>query len=313
MVSLLQTNYKNKELPMNFFNNTSRFAVIAAMTLIATTSLAGLPEGAFKANSTQIASPDIMSFLIKKDPNSQDYYAVLAEYKVSRLASLIQSSRITNWIDRLYAYKIKQVSDLSYELLPLEVTTSGEIQADLSAVASTLTLAKDGSLKGAVISRDRSEVSAPSEIMRFDGTSSGSTWENFIPSKYLGTTLSNGLDYFNDFSYNLVINRDMTAEFYQENIKGEFDIRENIQGLFFTVTPKSSQVKGLNKVAGRIAYFTDIVNQKPKKTNDEILFINPKNARDIGFYYERERCTETKVQCRTPNEVQNEKSPITGQ
>ena len=67
----------------------------------------------------------------------------------------------------------------------------------------------------------------------------------------------------------------MTAEFYQENIKGEFDIRENIQGLFYTMTPKSNNVKGANRVAGRIAYFTDIVNQKPKKTNDEILFINP--------------------------------------
>ncbi len=298
---------------MNFFATRSRIAVIAAMTLISTTSFAGLPEGAFKASSTHISNPDIMSFLIKKDPNSPDYYAVLAEYKVSRLASLVQSSRITNWIDRLYAYKIKQVSDLNYELLPLEVTAAGEIQADTSAVASTLTLAKDGSMKGAVISRDRSEVSSSNEIMQFDGTSSGSTWENFIPSKYLGTTLSNGLDYFNDFTYNLVINSDMTAEFYQASIKGEFEIRENIQGLFFTMTPKNNKVKGLSKVAGRIAYFTDIVNQKPKKTNDEILFINPKNARDIGFYYERERCTETKVKCRTPNEVQTTKSPITGQ
>ena len=155
---------------MNLTKNTSRFAVLATITLIATTSFAGLPEGAFKANSTHIANPDIMSLLIKKDPNSQDYYAVLAEYKVSRLASLIQSSRITNWIDRLYAYKIKQVSDLNYELLPLEVTASGEIQADLSAVASTLTLAKDGSIKGAVISRDRSEVSASNEIMKFSSS-----------------------------------------------------------------------------------------------------------------------------------------------
>ena len=115
---------------MNFIETVSRVTAIAALTFIATTSFAGLPEGAFKANSTHISSPDIMSFLIKKDPNSQDYYAVLAEYKVSRLASFVQSSRITNWIDRLYAYKIKQITNLNYELLPLEVSASGEIQVD---------------------------------------------------------------------------------------------------------------------------------------------------------------------------------------
>ncbi len=297
---------------MNFIKYPSKLIVLAALTLMAATSHATLPEGAFKGNSNMISSPDIMSLLIKKDPNSHDYYAILAEYKVSRLGSFIQSSRITNWIDRIYSYKIVQTSGLNYDLLPLEVTASGDIQANTIVKASTLTLAQDGSLKGAVISRDRSEVSSSNEIMRFDGTSSGSTWENFIPSKYLGTTISNGLDYFNDFSYNLVINADMTADFHQNAIKGQFDIRENIQGLFYTMTPKSNKVKGLNKIAGRIAYFTDIVNQKPKKTNDEILFINPENARDIGFYYEREKCNETKIQCRTPDDVKNATNPLTG-
>ncbi len=300
---------------MNFITNPAKLIILAALTLMAATSHAALPEGAFKGDSNQISgllNSNIMSLLIKKDPNSSDYYAILAEYKISNVASLIQSSRITNWINRIYSYKIVQTSDLNYDLLPLEVTATGDIQANMSVTASTLTLTKEGSLKGAVFSRDRSQVSSKNEIMRFDGTSSGSTWENFIPSKYLGTTLSNGLDYFNDYSYNLVINADMTADFYQNNIKGQFDIRENIQGLFFTMTPRSNAVKGQNKVVGRIAYFTDIVNQKPKKTNDEILFINPNNGSDIGFYYEREKCNETKIQCRTPDDVKNASNPVTG-
>ena len=297
---------------MNFVKTPAKLIVLAALTLMSAISHATLPEGAFKGDSNMISSPDIMSLLIKKDPNSQDYYAIIAEYKVSRLGSFIQSSRITNWIDRIYSYKIVQTSGLKYDLLPLEVTASGDIQANTNGAASTLTLENDGSLKGAIITRNRSQVSSTNEIMRFDGTSSGSTWENYIASKYLGTTLSSGLDYFNDYSYNLVINNDMTADFHQNDIKGQFDIRENIQGLFYTMTPRSNSVRGQNKVVGRIAYFTDIVNQKPKKTNDEILFINPEDARDIGFYYEREKCNDTKIQCRTPDDVKNATNPLTG-
>lgn len=301
---------------MNFIKYPSKLIVLAALTLMSATSHATLPEGAFKGNSSQIGgllNSNIMSLLIKKDPNSSDYYAVLAEYKVSQLASVIQSSRITNWIPRLYAYKIVQTSDLNYDLQPLEVTASGDIKGNTNVPASTLTLSKDGSLKGAVLSRDRSKVSSTNEVMRFDGTSSGSTWENYIPSKYLGTSLSSGLDYFNDYSYNLVINSDMTADFHQNDIKGQFDIRENVQGVFYTMTPRSNNVKGQNKIVGRIAYFTDIVNQKPKKTNDEILFINPDDSRDIGFYYERELCNDTKIKCRTPDDVKNATNPLTGQ
>ncbi len=300
---------------MNFIKNPAKLIVLAALTLMAATSHATLPEGAFKGDSSQIRgllNSNIMSLLIKKDPNSSDYYAILAEYKVSNVASLIQSSRITNWINRIYSYKIVETSKLNYDLLPLEVTAAGDIQANTNVVASTLTLAKEGSLEGAILLRDRSQERFMVEVMRFDGTSSGSTWENYIPSKYLGTTLSNGLDYFNDYSYNLVINADMTADFHQNDIKGQFDVRENIQGLFFTMTPRSNNVKGQNKVVGRIAYFTDIVNQKPKKTNDEILFINPESGSDIGFYYERELCNEAKVQCRTPDDVKNASNPITG-
>jgi hypothetical protein len=33
--------------------------------------------------------------------------------------------------------------------------------------------------------------------------------------------------------------------------------------------------------------FIDIVNWKPFFTTDELLLVNPDDAKDVGFYYER--------------------------
>lgn len=55
----------------------------------------------------------------------------------------------------------------------------------------------------------------------------------------------------------------------------------------FTFKPKGAITKGADKVLSRIAVFVDIVNWKPFFTTDELLLVNPDDAKDVGFYYER--------------------------
>ena len=62
-------------------------------------------------------------------------------------------------------------------------------------------------------------------------------------------------------------------------------IAERAPGIF-VFTPRG-QVTGANQVASRVGVFVDIVNWKPFFTTDELLLINPDDARDLGFYYER--------------------------
>lgn len=273
---------------MNLLKNSAKYIVLAAITAFTSTGFAQLAEGTFIGKSDKQSSftKDHMTLMIKKDqtPGSEDYYAILAEY------DRLLFSSITKWINRMYAYKMVKQSDLIYTMVPLFATSWGDIYANNEVKPSILVLAKANSLEGAILSRSEVTDSAQvAERIKMSDKSAGSTWENFIPGKYLGTQKTSGLDYFAD-KYNMVISQEGVASFdyKKENIKGDFDIHEKVPGVFYTLTPKSKDVKGLNRVQGRIGFFVDIVNQKPKKTNDEFMMINPMQADDVGFYYERE-------------------------
>lgn len=273
---------------MKLMKNSAKYLVAAAITAFTSASFAQLAQGSFIGKSDKQGSitNDRMTLLIKKDqtPGSEDYYAILAEY------DLLVFSKITKWINRMYAYKMVKQSDLIYSMVPLFASSAGDLEIKYDVQPSALVLKKAGSLEGAILSR--SEVQDSTKVVeriKFTDESSGSTWENFIAGKYLGTQKTSGLDYFQD-KYNMEITKDGVARFNyeKENIKGDFQIHERIPGVFYTLTPKSNDVKGLSRVQGRIGFFVDIVNQKPKKTNDEFMMINPLKADDIGFYYERE-------------------------
>ena len=274
---------------MKLMKNSAKYLVAAALTAFTSASFAQLAQGSFSGKNEHQGSitNDHMTLLVKKDltPGSEDYYAVLAEY------DLLAFSKITKWVNRMYAYKIVKQSDLIYAMVPLFATSQGDIVIKDEAGASALILKTPGSLEGAIFSRtDIQDPTKVVEIIKFTDKSAGSTWENFIAGKYLGTQKTSGLDYFKNNTYNMQISNAnvVSFDYEKENIHGDWDLHERIPGVFFTLTPKSKDVKGLNRVQSRIAMFMDIVNQKPKKTNDEFMMINPIQADDVGFYYERE-------------------------
>ena len=73
---------------------------------------------------------------------------------------------------------------------------------------------------------------------------------------------------------------------FSQDIVGKFDAVEKAPGMY-VFTTKGSVAKGADKVVNRIGVFVDIVNWKPFFTTDELLLINPDDAKDVGFYYER--------------------------
>ncbi len=287
---------------MNFFKFSTQVVILAALTSFSTVSQADIRENGYKGLSslTPFYSNHVMSLLIKKDTtaDSKSYYAILSEYDilggtdiVAKLGLSRSRHGITKWINRIYAYKVEEVvANVEYRMLPIFVSPTGEIETREDITASVLKLGEKGTLEGAVISRFDTKSNSVVETIRFDGSDVGSSWEKFIAGKFLGTHKSSGLDYFKN-EYNMEITNDRVVHFNQVNeITGDFNLNEKVPDMLFTMTPKSSasEITGLEHVENRIAFFLDIVNQKPRKTNDEILLINPTNPEDIGFYYERE-------------------------
>lgn len=276
---------------MNLFKNSAKYIVLAAITAFSATSFAQLKEGTFSGKNEHQGSftKDHMTLMVKKDltPGSEDYYAVLAEYDI------LLASSITKWIPRMYAYKIVKQSDVLYAMVPLFVTNQGDLEIKNEVANSALVLKTAGTLEGSIFSRVDMKDGKIVERIKFSDKSAGSTWENFIAGKFLGTQKTSGLDYFQEI-YNMEISYNNVVRFAyeKENIYGDWDLHEKVPGVFFTLTPKSSNVKGISRTQGRVGLFMDIVNQKPKKTNDEFMMINPYNASDVGFYYEREQVKE---------------------
>ena len=256
-----------------------------AVTLLASSAAAAaVPTGSFRGGSPLIGSSDVMAMLIRQDPaDANAGYALLAEY--TRLPYIPGPERIeiTKWVPRMYAYRVEQIDDTRYAVKPLHVV-SGDITVDASYAFGVLTLKKKGSMIGAVLTRFDKGATTPSETVTFDGKVS-STWEAWVPGNYFGTKDSTGGDYLRK-DVNTVLGADKTAQFTQREIVGAFTAAEKAPGMF-GFTPTGAGVTGAEKVSDRIAVFVDIVNWKPFFTTDELLLINPNDAKDLGFYYER--------------------------
>lgn len=258
-------------------------AVLTTLTL-ATSARADVPEGSFGGTSPRLSGPDIMGFLIRKDPaDPRQGYALLAEY--TRLPYIPGPERleITKWIPRMYAYKVEQTGEKTFAMKPIRVSAGGGIEVDGGyANFGTLTLGRRGMLDATLTRYEKGSVMIAETISLRHRISS--TWEAYVPGDYFGTRDSTGGDYTSD-AVNTVLRADKTATFTQEKVQGEFDIAEKAPGIF-VFTPRG-QVIGAEQVAGRIGVFVDIVNWKPFFTTDELLLINPDDAKDLGFYYER--------------------------
>lgn len=261
------------------------FTLLSASVALAS----GLPEGSFKGSSTMIQNRglqnDAMAFLIKKDPNNAGRsYAVLAEYDRLPLTNVTTKTAITKWVNRMYAYQIDQVGELQFQLKPLKVAEDGSIVGNEDVPSSMLLLANKGTLEKAVLVRVDIKTGQQVEAIAMKGRV-GSTWEKMVPGNYFGTSERTGNDYFNKDVNTYVTNEGLVL-FNQKDIQGRFQLVEGAPGLF-SMQSLSEDNQGLERVAGRIAVFIDIVNWKPLFTTDEMLLINPENAEDVGFYYER--------------------------
>lgn len=256
-----------------------------SILLTAPSSAGSLPEGGFKGSSQLIGRPDVMALFIRKDPKSANaYYAVLAEY--DRINGYIVPDRlaITKWVPRMYAYRLVESGERRYSVQPLRVSGTGEIEVDDRRIPDSLSLAKDGTLDGATLVRYRDNSVVVAERIKFKGRIS-STWEEYMPGTFFGTSNSSGGDYFKK-GVNMTLSKDNSADFRQEDIQGAFAVSEKAPGMY-TFRALGTGHLGADKILGRIGVFIDIVNWKPIFTTDELLLINPEQPLDVGFYYER--------------------------
>lgn len=264
--------------------NLLRSALLAS--LLASAAHAGpIPAGSWGGASELISGPDVMALIVRQDPtNPTAGYAILAEY--TRLPYIPGPERleIARWVPRLYVYRVEQLGKDRFAMKPLRVSAAGEIEVDAAAVAGELSLAKAGTLVGAKMTRFEAGQALPAETIAFEGKVS-STWEKWVPGNYFGSKDKTGGDYTHK-RVNTRLEKDLSVDFFQQEIVGKYTAAEKAPGMF-VFTPNGPVAKGADKVAGRIAVFVDIVNWKPFFTTDELLLINPDDAKDVGFYYER--------------------------
>lgn len=256
---------------------------IVLLAVLAVSAQAALPEGSWKGNTPVVKDPNVMTLLLKKDPSRAGIsYAVLAEY--TRLKHIPGPERleITSWIPRMHAFRVEEISPLRYALRPLHVE-NGEIVPDGRYIPAALQLAKDGTLEGATLTRyDRDSVLF-AETITFSGRA-GSTWEAYVPGTFFWAHDTSGGDYFKK-GINTTLSDDHVADFRTADVEGGFQMTEKVPGLW-TLTSKNA-TKGADKITDKIGVFIDIVNWKPLFTTNELLLINPDDARDVGFFYQR--------------------------
>ncbi len=260
--------------------------LMVALTLVSSLSAnAALQEGAWKGKSEKTAGfwdNDVMSLLIRKDPNdSSSYYAVLAEYERWPMIRA-RKAAIVNWVNRIAAYRITQIDPNNYAMKHLTVSAEGKIVTDEAAGADLLTVSSNGP----VIYRYE-KGSSPQKLIETIELKGkvNSTWEPLVVGRYFGSKDSSGADYRHD-EYNMEIFNNNTANFFQDDIVGQYAIGEEAPGMFVFKAISASN-RGDDKLTNRIGVFIDIVNWKPHFTSDELLLINPENESDVGFYYER--------------------------
>lgn len=266
-------------------------SVLTASTVLANDGKTknALPAGSFKGDSNLIdnglTGNDVMALLIKRDPENKDRsYAILAEYDRVFGTNITRKTALTKWVNRMYGYRIDKISDLKYALRPLKVT-GGVIIGDQTVQPDLLTLKKAGTLDGAILMRINRKTGGLEETVTFQGRV-GSTWEKLTSGDYYGTTERSGSAYFSS-DINTNVSAQGIVTFDQEHIKGEYQLKESVPGMFNFIPTVQSVQLGSDKVIDRIAVFIDIVNWKPLATTEELLLINPNDAGDVGFYYER--------------------------
>lgn len=263
-------------------NTFLRTFVLSAV--LASAASASVPEGSWNGSSALTHGPDVMAFIVRQDKkNPTAGYAVLAEY--TRLPFIPGPERleIARWVPRLYAYRLEQKAPLTFTVQPLRVD-AGEIVPDAGyAALGELTLAKKGTLDGATLTRYEKTGKTPAEVVTFNGKVS-STWEDYVPGNFFRSKDPTGGDYLKK-DINTRLGKDKVGEFFQLDFAGKFDFLEKIPGLW--VLKAKGPVTGVDQAAGRIGVFIDIVNWRPFFTTKELLLINPDDAKDVGFYYQR--------------------------
>lgn len=254
---------------------------VAAAALASAARAGAIPEGSW--GSDQIRRQDVMALIIKADAgNPTAGYAILAEYTRLPIPALPERLRVCNWVPRLYLYRIEQIDKLRFSLKTVKVGAGGGLEVDATKAVSELTLAEKGTVIGATLVRK--EAGKPDEEYHWASKVS-STWENYVPGEFFGSHDATGGDYLHK-RVNTRLSADKSADFFQDEIVGQFDMVE-VAPKIFTFKPKGAIAKGADKVLSRIAVFVDIVNWKPFFTTDELLLVNPDDAKDVGFYYER--------------------------
>lgn len=264
------------------------FAAALAAVLLASAARASLPTGSFQGNTLKVLSPNVMSLIIRQDPSdSRVHYAILAEYtRLPFIPDALERLEVTRWVPRIYIYRVEPAGERRYALKPLRATPSGEIEVDSGYYATTLLeLAKPGTLRDASLIRYDKGSSFAAETVIFNGRPVSTTWEGYVPGKYFGSKDSTGGDYLHK-QVNSILSEDMVADFQQEDIQGRYDVVEKLPKIF-VLRPKGAAGKGAVKAQSLIGVFIDIVNWKPFMTTDEFMLINPDDAKDVGFFYER--------------------------
>ncbi len=257
---------------------------LSALLLAAAAHAGDLPEGSFNGTSALLHGPDVMAFIVRRDAkNPTAGYAVLAEY--TRLPFIPGPERleIARWVPRLYVYRLEQKTPLVYTVQPLR-TNKGEIVPDAGyPVLGELTLAKKGTMDGATLTRYEKTSALAAEVVTFSGKVS-STWEPYVPGNFFRSKDATGGDYLRK-DINTRLGEDKVGDFFQLDFTGKFDFIEKIPGLW-TLKAKGP-VAGVDQATDRIGVFIDIVNWRPFFTTKELLLINPDDAKDVGFYYQR--------------------------
>lgn len=257
-----------------------------AATLLAATAFAAVPEGSFRGTTPALRGGDVMALIVRQDPgNPRAGYAVLSEYTRVPYIPGPERLEITRWVPRMHFFRVEEIAAKRYAFKPMRVSAGGALEIDpgyLNSGALT-TVAGGDNLDGAVLTRyDKGSVMV-AETITFDGKVS-STWQPYVAGNFFGSRDVTGGDYFHK-AVNAVLGEDRVAAFAQPEIEGRFAMTEVAPDIF-TFAAKGA-VKGADKVVTRIGVFIDIVNWKPFFRTNELLMINPDDAKDVGFYYQR--------------------------
>ncbi len=266
----------NKKLPL---------VALLAVSLLASAASAAIPEGSFRGTTPQLRGGDIMALLVRRDAgDATKGYAVLSEYTRVPFIPGPERLEIARWVPRMYVFRVEETAAGRFAFKPLRVSASGGLETDPGYTNfGQLSLPRNGRMDGATLTRYDKGSMMIAETVTFDGRVS-STWEPYVAGDFFGSHDATGGDYFHN-AVNAVLGADRVATFSQPAIEGRFQMTETVP-FIWTLAPLGA-VKGANLVTTRIGVFIDIVNWKPFFTTNELLLVNPDDARDVGFYYQR--------------------------